>query len=82
MPRVTWWWLMVTVIAFKCDKCCAASTWVHLRTIGSEGAGNGQFNAPFGVAFEGTGHIVVSDSVCMVAQNNFVLLLLPSFTSL
>ena len=25
-------------------------TWVHLRTIGSEGAGNGQFNAAFGVA--------------------------------
>ena len=63
MLRVTWWWLMVTIIAFKCEKCCAASTWVHLRTIGSEGAGNGQFNAPFGVAFEGMGHIVVSDSV-------------------
>jgi len=33
----------------------------HLRTIGSEGAGAGQFQYPMGVAFDATGHIVVVD---------------------
>ena len=33
---------------------------VHLRTIGSQGAGNGQFNEPWGIAFDGAGHIIVS----------------------
>jgi DNA-binding beta-propeller fold protein YncE len=32
-----------------------------LRTIGSEGAGNGQFNGPWGIAFDGAGHIIVSE---------------------
>ena len=31
------------------------------RTIGSFGSGAGQFNYPFGVAFDGAGHIVVAD---------------------
>jgi len=31
----------------------------HLRTIGSEGAGAGQFQYPSGVAFDAAGHIVV-----------------------
>ena len=31
----------------------------HLRTIGSEGAGAGQFSLPTGVAFDAAGHIVV-----------------------
>jgi len=33
----------------------------HLRAIGSEGAGNGQFNGPWGIAFDGAGHIIVSE---------------------
>jgi len=33
----------------------------HLRNIGSEGAGNGQFNRPWGIAFDGAGHIIVVD---------------------
>jgi tripartite motif-containing protein 71 len=33
----------------------------HLRTIGSRGAGNGQFNGPWGIAFDGAGHIIVSE---------------------
>ena len=31
------------------------------RTIGREGKGNGQFNEPYGVAFDGAGHIIVSE---------------------
>jgi hypothetical protein len=31
----------------------------HLRTIGQQGSGNGQFNSPHGVAFDGAGHLVV-----------------------
>ena len=31
----------------------------HLRTIGSEGEGAGQFQSPTGVAFDAAGHIVV-----------------------
>jgi DNA-binding beta-propeller fold protein YncE len=34
---------------------------VHLRTIGSEGGGDGQFQNPTGVAFDAAGHIVVVD---------------------
>ena len=34
----------------------------HVRTIGSKGSGNGQFNYPWGVSFDGQGRIVVSDS--------------------
>ncbi len=34
----------------------------HQRTIGSLGAGNGQFNEPWGVAFDASGHIIVSES--------------------
>jgi len=33
----------------------------HLRNIGSRGAGNGQFNTPWGIAFDGAGHIIVSE---------------------
>ncbi len=33
----------------------------HVRTIGSEGAGAGQFLNPTGVALDGAGHIVVVD---------------------
>ena len=33
----------------------------HLRTIGSQGAGAGQFEYPMGVAFDAAGHIVVVD---------------------
>jgi len=33
----------------------------HLRTIGSKGAGNREFNKPWGVAFDGAGHIIVSE---------------------
>jgi tripartite motif-containing protein 71 len=33
----------------------------HVRTIGSKGAGAGQFLYPTGVAFDGAGHIVVVD---------------------
>ena len=33
----------------------------HLRSIGSEGAGNGQFNFPWSIAFDGAGHIIVSE---------------------
>jgi DNA-binding beta-propeller fold protein YncE len=33
----------------------------HVRTIGSEGAGAGQFRWPSGVAFDAAGHIVVID---------------------
>jgi DNA-binding beta-propeller fold protein YncE len=31
----------------------------HVRTIGSQGAGAGQFQYPSGVAFDAAGHIVV-----------------------
>ncbi len=31
----------------------------HVRTIGSDGAGAGQFHGPLGVAFDAAGHIVV-----------------------
>jgi len=34
---------------------------MHLRSIGREGAGNGQFDTPWGIAFDGAGHIVVSE---------------------
>jgi DNA-binding beta-propeller fold protein YncE len=33
----------------------------HVRTIGSEGEGAGQFKRPWGVAFDAAGHIVVVD---------------------
>ena len=34
-----------------------------MRSIGSpRGAGNGQFNQPWDIAFDGAGHIVVSES--------------------
>jgi len=33
----------------------------HLRTIGSEIAGSGQFNQAWGIAFDGAGHIIVSE---------------------
>jgi hypothetical protein len=33
----------------------------HLRSIGSEGTGNGQFKQPWSIAFDGAGHIVVSE---------------------
>ncbi len=31
----------------------------HLRTIGQQGAGNGQFMNPWGIALDGAGHLVV-----------------------
>jgi DNA-binding beta-propeller fold protein YncE len=34
----------------------------HLRSFGSRGAGNGQFNQPWGIAFDGAGHIIVSEN--------------------
>ncbi len=34
----------------------------HLRSIGSQGEGNGQFNGPWGVAFRAAGHIIVSEN--------------------
>ena len=34
----------------------------HLRTIGSQGVRNGEFNEPWGIAFDGAGHIIVSDT--------------------
>jgi tripartite motif-containing protein 71 len=33
----------------------------HVRTIGSEGRGNGQFDCPYGVLIDGEGRIIVSD---------------------
>jgi DNA-binding beta-propeller fold protein YncE len=33
----------------------------HLRTIGSRGSGNGQFQSPLGIAFDGAGHLVVAE---------------------
>ncbi len=33
----------------------------HLRSIGSERAGNVQFFHPWGIAFDGAGHIIVSE---------------------
>ena len=38
-----------------------SSDGAHLRTIGSEGSGAGQFNEPRGVAFDSAGHIIVAD---------------------
>jgi len=35
----------------------------HVRTIGSEGSGNGQFNFPYGVLVDGQGRIIVSEYV-------------------
>ena len=35
--------------------------YIDLRTIGSVGAGNGQFYSPWGIAFDGAGHIIVSE---------------------
>lgn len=32
------------------------------RTIGSQGSGEGQFQCPWGIALDGAGHIVVSES--------------------
>ena len=34
----------------------------HLRSIGSSGSGNGQFNEPWSIAFDGAGYIIVSES--------------------
>ena len=35
----------------------------HVRTIGSQGSGNGQFNSPFGgIAIDSDGRIVVADT--------------------
>jgi len=35
----------------------------HIRTIGSRGSGNGQFNSPFGgIAIDSDGRIVVADT--------------------
>jgi tripartite motif-containing protein 2/3/tripartite motif-containing protein 71 len=33
----------------------------HVRTIGSEGSGNGQFKSPYGVLIDGQGRIIVSE---------------------
>ena len=33
----------------------------HLRSFGSYGAGAGQFDQPWGIAFDGAGHIIVSE---------------------
>jgi hypothetical protein len=33
----------------------------HVRTIGSQGSGNGQFDGPYGVLIDGQGRIIVSD---------------------
>ena len=33
-----------------------------MRTIGSRGAGDGQFDCPQGIAFDRSGHLVVADS--------------------
>ncbi len=33
----------------------------HVRTIGSQGRGNGQFSFPYGVLIDGQGRIIVSD---------------------
>ena len=33
----------------------------HLRTIGGQGSGNGQFLDPCNIAFDGAGHILVGD---------------------
>ena len=33
----------------------------HVRTIGSQGSGNGQFSCPWGVLIDGQGRIIVSD---------------------
>ena len=37
------------------------SNGAHLRTIGSQGSGAGQFRYPQGVAFDSVGHIIVAD---------------------
>jgi DNA-binding beta-propeller fold protein YncE len=34
-----------------------------LRSFGSHGAGAGQFNCPWGIAFDGAGHIIVPDCI-------------------
>jgi DNA-binding beta-propeller fold protein YncE len=34
---------------------------MHLRTIGGQGKGNGQFSNPMSIAFDGAGHILVAD---------------------
>ncbi len=41
---------------------CRTKVWQHLRTIGQQGAGNGQFIYPWGLALGGGGHLVVVDS--------------------
>ena len=33
----------------------------HVRTIGSRGSGNGQFNNPYGVLIDSQGRIIVSE---------------------
>jgi hypothetical protein len=33
----------------------------HVRTIGSRGSGNGQFDGPYGVLIDSQGRIIVSD---------------------
>jgi DNA-binding beta-propeller fold protein YncE len=37
------------------------SNGAHLRSFGSRGAGAGQFDVPWGIAFDGAGHIIVSE---------------------
>jgi hypothetical protein len=33
----------------------------HVRTIGSQGSGNGQFNLPYGVLIDSQGSLIVSE---------------------
>jgi len=35
---------------------------LDLRSLGSRAAGAGQFDAPWGIAFDGAGHIIVSEN--------------------
>jgi sugar lactone lactonase YvrE len=53
--------LVVCDSANHCIQVLRYSDGVHVRTIGRAGLDNGQFDYPWGIAFDGAGHIIVSE---------------------
>ncbi len=55
-------WFCVFLLFFRV-QVLRQSDGAHVRTIGSEGSGNGQFNSPFGgIAIDSDGRMVVADN--------------------